>query len=245
MLHAIENKKSRLPFERYVSAAERTGERRTQEDEITSTIFGPLDFFSEETVRSIIGEIFGFFFKSSDSKLSLSFWPRYNNVEPDLVFTEEHSDGSGDAYVIEIKWNAPLGDEQVERQIQAIEAEDHLRLAGHIVLSRYAIDVAKPSRNLTWMDFKDRCLELSEKNAIDPIAKKWAKLVGAFLEACDVCHFNGFDTIMSFAMDGIRDREYLFWLGRQFDWNTIELPSESFLSRCERGTIFYRSAAAL
>lgn len=244
MLHAIENKKSRLPFTRYVSASERQGERRTQEDEITSTIFGPLDFFSEETVRSLIGKLFGFSL-SSGSKLSLAFWPRYNHVEPDLVFTEQHSDGSRDAYVVEIKWNAPLGEEQVERQVQAIEAEDHLRLAGHLVLSRYAIDVAKPSRNLTWMDFKDHCLELSEENGIDPVAKKWAKMVCVFLEACEVRHFKGFDTIKSVAMDEHRDRDYLFWLGWQFGRDNILLLSKSILTRCGDATIFYRSAAAL
>ena len=52
MLHAIYRKKSQLPAQRYVASAGAQDTRRTQEDEITSTIFGPLDFMPAEALMS-------------------------------------------------------------------------------------------------------------------------------------------------------------------------------------------------
>lgn len=49
MLHATYRGRTRLPQQHYATARDCGGVRRTQEDEITSTVFGPLALMPQET----------------------------------------------------------------------------------------------------------------------------------------------------------------------------------------------------
>ncbi|MGC8508800.1 MAG: hypothetical protein ACP5NM_11105, partial [Thiomonas sp.] len=53
MLHAVERKKTSLPQGRYGFVREASERRRTQEDEITSIVFGPLEFLDESDVARL------------------------------------------------------------------------------------------------------------------------------------------------------------------------------------------------
>jgi len=212
MLHAIHNRKSRLPFLRYVASADEKGHRRTQEDEITSIVFGPIDFMPETTARSIVTILFGCSPIPETHRVSMKLWPRYENVEPDVVFIEHRDNGIERAYIIEVKWNAPLGDDQVERQRTAMRDSD-VDVAAHIVLSRYPIEVRSNSKNMTWMDFKDGVLKGIKANGKDQIAQKWAELTWSFLESCNILHFHGFQNIAACSIGTKCVHKYIFWPG--------------------------------
>lgn len=240
MLHATHSRKSRLPFERYVASANEQGHRRTQEDEITSIVFGPLDFMSETTVKRIVAALFSSEPIPETHRVSMMLWPRYGNVEPDVVFIE-HPEGERDrAYVLEVKWNAPLGDDQVDRQRVAVR-DSNIDLIAHVVLSRYPIEVDSHSKNLTWMDFKDRVLQTLRDESRDTTAKKWAELTWSFLESCNVRHFGGFSNFAGCPNESERIGNRIFWYD-PINWNSLDLPGASFLSRCNRKEIFYPSA---
>jgi hypothetical protein len=237
MLHAIHNRKSRLPFLRYVAGSDGQGHRRTQEDEITSIVFGPLDFMPEATTRSIVTILFGCSPIPETHRVSMKLWPRYENVEPDVVFIEHCDNGTERAYIIEVKWNAPLGDDQVDRQRTAMR-DSAIEVIEHIVLSRYPIEVGSNSKNKTWMDFKDDILKGIKDNDKDQISKKWAELTWSFLESCNVLHFRGFSSIADCSIGPKCAQKYIFWFG-SLDWSHLDLPSESFASRCPKHTFFY------
>lgn len=239
MLHANHSRKSRLPFLRYVANANEQSHRRTQEDEITSIVFGPLDFMPEASVKRILAALFGSEPIPEDHRVSIMLWPRYGNVEPDVVFIEQLEAERNRAYVLEIKWNAPLGDDQVDRQRAAVR-DSNIDLMGHIVLSRYPIEVDSNSKNLTWMDFNDSILQVLRNDRRDTIAKRWAELAWSFLESCNVRHFAGFSNFPGCPDESEQSGNRIFWSG-PINWDNLDLPSASFLSRCNREAVFYPS----
>ncbi len=241
MLHAIYRKKSQLPTHRYVTSAKAQDTRRTQEDEITSTIFGPLDFMPTEDLGKIIEVLFDSESTPNCNDISIQFWPRYNQVEPDIVFLEDLDNGKRNAYIVEVKWNAPLGSKQVEQQLDAVKTIEGIHSTSHIVLSRYAIDVGTQSRNLTWMDFKDRIIDLRKSASAGRSLRKWIDLVDCFLEKCNVRHFRGFSAGKVSDMAGQGMESVIFWPGFQ-GWKYIKFPEKLCGSQLERKSIFWKIA---
>ena len=221
MLHAARKNKTRLPAQRYAAWSASGEARRTQEDEITSTIFGPLDFMPQETVNCIINAIFQDSCCTDDDEISMELWPRIDRIEPDILFTKKSTDGSVMYFVIEVKWNAPLGETQVVDQIKAVRKERNPKNIKHMVLSRFSLPVGTLSENCTWMDFKER-LQAGKKTypRDDSIYGKWCELTTDFLEACNVRHFRGFGRTMENSICLPRNNKHIFWSG--FDgWKAI------------------------
>ncbi|MBU2772506.1 hypothetical protein HMI48_00830 [Acidithiobacillus ferrooxidans] len=241
MLHAIHHHKSRLPAQRYVASANARGPRRTQEDEITSTVFGPLDFMQAATQGKIIAALFGREPLPETNSISIEFWPCYGNVEPDVVFFEHLKNGDKNAYIIEVKWNAPLGADQVGRQIADAQSIEGIRDTSHIVLSRHVLEVDTPSKNVTWMDFKDRIIALKQTFSKDHALDKWANLTVSFLEECNIQHFRGFGMVPVSDMSEQHGESVIFWPGFQ-GWDSIELPDELFRIQCGDKNIFWKTA---
>jgi len=220
MLHAAFSHKTRLPAHRYVSARQTNESRRTQEDEITSVVFGPLDFMATDSRRRLVAHLFGVPI-ADDSDVSLEFWPRWDGVEPDVVFIETAKNATRKAFVIEVKWNAPLGEDQVGRQIRAIEGLPGVTEVKHLVLSRQTYPVDSPSRNMTWMDFKERIKTITN----DSVLVRWSTLVCEFLELCNVRHFLGFGSLPACDLSAYDKGSTIFWPG--FDgWGNIECCGE-------------------
>lgn len=242
MLHAICSNKSQLPAHRYVASANAQDARRTQEDEITSTVFGPLDFMPGADLVKVIGVLFEGNLSPRSTNISIKFWPSYNKVEPDVVFLEYLDNGAKNAYVVEVKWNAPLGEEQVERQIDAVMMIEGIHSISHIVLSRHALDVDAPSRNLTWMDFKDRIIDFKKSASTDRAITKWVDLVDCFLDRCNIRHFRGFSDIMVPDMAGRSIESVIFWPGFQ-GWECVEHPQEPFGDHSGEKVIFWQTAS--
>lgn len=241
MLHAIYRKKSQLPAQRYAASAGAQDTRRTQEDEITSTIFGPLDFMSVEALRKVIGSLFERELPPKSSNISIEFWPGYDRVEPDVVFIEDLEDKRKNAYIVEVKWNAPLGEEQVERQIDAVEAIEGIHRTSHIVLSRHILNVDAQSRNLTWMDFKDRVISLKKSTSTDRALTKWIDLVDCFLEQCNIRHFRGFGEVKVPVTTRQSLESAIFWPGFQ-GWEGIENPDTDIRDFLSEKAIFWKIA---
>lgn len=160
MLHAINGNKSKL-YERYLGV--RTGilddsvsGNTTAEDEITSTLFGPLEFMTPSDVWSIAKILLGDAApKEVDPKeFKLEFWNKLkteneNYIEPDaeLIFFQDRKPIV--AILLELKWNAFEGKDkdgkyQLDKQWEGFNKylEGKFRVRGE-VLSVYHLFIAK------------------------------------------------------------------------------------------------------
>lgn len=150
MLHAFSGNKSRA-YRYYVGHREGLGHRVSSEDEITSIIFGPLDFLpasnnwffwrtaltSHETVAAS-GPLPGDFFDPSFTPISceMKFWMRRDNVEPDLVVDFLDAGGAARSILLEVKWDAGLsGDDQLLNQWTVFQAGRHATSL-HVLLAK-------------------------------------------------------------------------------------------------------------
>ncbi|KQQ87221.1 hypothetical protein [Massilia sp. Leaf139] len=140
MLHAFDRHKSSFHI-RYLGVKDELEPRVSSEDEITSLVFGPMDFLSPadnwrcwETIlnhqasRKRGGLPPPDFFAPSftPTACTLLFWPKKDKVEPDLhiVFSDTH--GTRRSLLVELKWNAPLsGDDQLEKQWERYHEGEH------------------------------------------------------------------------------------------------------------------------
>lgn len=234
MLYACHRHKTQLPAQRYAQAHSPQDGRRTQEDEITSTIFGPLVFMPEATRRRIAALLFENLDANAESELSIHFWPLFGNVEPDVVL-EEKNEGGIDAYVIEVKWNAPLAENQVGRQIDAVWERQGVHRVFHCVLSKFSQNVGRSSRNLTWMAFKDR---LAFVNTNDSVFNKWREVVSSFLDACNIRHFRGFEFACKEGHPCSDTKAPLFWAGNG-GWDLHDLPPIQACAGISKTTLFW------
>jgi hypothetical protein len=135
MLHAINGRKARL------GAFRSAGIRVPLEDVVTSTVFGPIEFMSPEDARrafDLICEALDLSHSAPVGPLSAAFWPRLpltddalrvRYSEPDLIF----ADDVGLVMVIEIKWGAPLSENELAAQWSALSHVDRGR-ATHVLL---------------------------------------------------------------------------------------------------------------
>ena len=135
MLHAINGRKARLGVFRSA------GIRVPLEDVVTSTVFGPIEFMSPEDARrsiDLICEALALPLPTSVGPLRAVFWPRLpladdalrvRYSEPDLVF----ADDVGLVMVVEIKWGAPLSENELAAQWSALSHVDRGR-ATHVLL---------------------------------------------------------------------------------------------------------------
>jgi hypothetical protein len=91
------------------------------EDEITSIFFGGLQLLPIKTIWSLFAKIakqaniHSDAFSSSPTSANFEYWPRFDNIEPDLVNVEPDlvinfkQDGRPLLNIIvEVKWNSPL-----------------------------------------------------------------------------------------------------------------------------------------
>lgn len=135
MLHAINSRKARL------GAFRSAGLRVPFEDVVTSTVFGPIEFMSPEDARrsiDLICEALVLRLPTPVGSLRAVFWPRMpltddalraRYSEPDLVFADE----AGPVMVIEVKWGAPLGVNELAAQWSALSSVERRR-AAHVLL---------------------------------------------------------------------------------------------------------------
>jgi hypothetical protein len=139
MLHAFARNKSRA-YQRYLGVRDASEPRVSSEDEITSLIFGPLDFLpasdnwklwklvlQSHASRDMSGLLPPDYFSDSFAPVScaLEFWPRRDKIEPDLLITFLDGQGSTRSLLIELKWDSGIsGDDQLEKQWLQYQSND-------------------------------------------------------------------------------------------------------------------------
>lgn len=211
MLHAIEKNKTKQ-YERYWGVRDMHDRGNiTAEDEITSTLFGPLEFMTPSDVWCIANKLLGDKAPSKGSlpsKFELHFWRKLESgIEPDAELVFDWEDGiQRIAILFEMKWNAPLsGDGQLHNQWS-----DFNKLHGD---NAYHLFIAKESavkavrgklENQEWQNpWGDKliCHTWNEMRAIlagmvdedSRVLNKWAELVDNFIRrATGTRPFGGF-----------------------------------------------------
>lgn len=215
MLHATSKGKTKF-YKRYLG--QRDGEDRKvyEEDEITSTLIGPMEFLPASDVYRFWENILNqtehndFLPKIPPEHIETTLWSRRkamddgNIIEPDVVVTLKWPDRVYNL-LIELKWRAALsGKEQLHRQwLQYLTSHErtyslHLFIAPSISEGAKAL-AEKDVWNgrlvlLPWMKVRDVLGKYAEdKTAIG----RWAKLSDTFLAHIQILRFGGFAHIVN------------------------------------------------
>jgi hypothetical protein len=239
MLHATAKNKSTL-YRRYFG--ERDGDERKvyEEDEITSTIFGPLDFLCASDahrfwLRVLESEGQPLFLPvASPQKISVAMWPRDsatdngNSIEPDMVITMEWADGDFRILLIELKWRAPLsGSDQLHRQwLHYLDDEQrahalHIFIAREISAGAQALNNEEAGGNV-WITKRNESrivllpwlrirAVLDDFSKEDSALGRWAKLADQFLDRIQIGKFSGFNNFSSGISVPLQSPSNLFW----------------------------------
>ena len=215
MLHAIEKSKTRIPT-RYLGDRDGIELRVSEEDEITSTVLGPLDFLTAAENHRFWQRLLAtanqadFLLPSQPSNVQFGFWERRiaydasGTIEPDAVLRMFWPDGSVRILLIELKWRAPLsGEDQLHRQwLQYLTEEErqnavHLFIAPNVSAGEWARSNNDVWGNrklilLSWLHIRSVLSEFSkEATAIG----RWARVADQFLESVHIRKFRGFNTL--------------------------------------------------
>jgi hypothetical protein len=220
MLHAFARNKSKA-YKRYLGV--RNSEPRiSAEDEITSLVFGPLEFLSaydnwhlwklvlqSHASTNVSGPLpFDYFSSFTPNACFLDFWPRKDNIEPDLVvrFTDEQ--GATRSLLVELKWDAGVsGEDQLEKQWLQYQSGQHATSL-HVFIAKRARtllpDVQPWSscdangsetsrlRAISWQDFKHEIAKLSGFSSASAPLRLWSSLASGFLGQLEIRPFIGF-----------------------------------------------------
>lgn len=206
MLHAFSHKKSRL-YRRYLGHRDETNESRVaEEDEITSTLMGPLAFLPPAAIAAFWGAVVNLrnpeyaFPAEAPIRAEMCFWPRRNRVEPDL-HVELTWGNHTLILLVEFKWRAPLsGQGQLHDQWKTYLRPEEQSRALHLFIG---LDVSEASNALNRQDvWNGKLLARSWFDILTAVStiqtgpgmalKRWSDQVQRCLELLAVEPFNGF-----------------------------------------------------
>lgn len=231
MLHAIKQNKSRLYRRYHGDRLDFSEEQRvSEEDEITSTFFGPLDFMSIDNAWSfwqILLQITGKvdLLAETPQSIKLTLWPK-RKIEPDGMLTVEWSNGKRLILVIEIKWRAPLRDRQLHDQWLNFLTMDERQNAYHLFIGpNISAGIVARSEDaqpvwdtdnhrlilLSWAEVRTSLGKL-QAGLEDSAIKRWSYCADGFLEKIGVYRFNGFGVLNQIRLDEpLIVNETIFW----------------------------------
>lgn len=212
MLHAIEKNKSKL-YERYWGLQDLSVRGNiTAEDEITSTLFGPLEFMTPLDVWFIAEKILGEdkLPTESPTKFELNFWRTLENgKEPDAELIFYANNNPILAILFELKWGASEGvdkegkyqlDTQWEafRKLHRCDAY-HLFIAKESAVKKVEEAINKGRENIWGGKLTCRSWD-GVRGILDKVVKedgyavyRWACLVNNFLQLATATQpFGGF-----------------------------------------------------
>lgn len=213
-------------------------ERRVpQEDEITSTIFGPLDFMAPGEVARFWHSVLrvsgkGSFFPAGAPEFTeIQLWSRRPGrsarfVEPDAVVRLHWPGGEQRVLLVELKWHSPLsGADQLHRQWQEYLTAEERKCALHLFIApETSAASAATSKGadawlvndevrllpVTWLRIRG---VLAEYRSEDSALGRWASVVDGFLDKLKIRRFSGF---VGFEVAGsipLNLPERVFWRG--------------------------------
>ena len=193
-------------------------DEKIPEDAITSSVFSPLRALPPETIWRVVGDamisreaypnVLGRFTGEPPIHVGIELWPWLRgekSVEPDVLITVEFPDGKRLAVLVEVKWNAPLGFDQISHQRDALAADHSRQAYSHrlnllLVRSRAQADAGRdPCINeienqvviCTWAEFAHRLamLELIDQ---EPMLKGWKDMLIRALRRTEGTPFSHF-----------------------------------------------------
>ncbi|MGH2342453.1 hypothetical protein ACRC7T_13340 [Segnochrobactraceae bacterium EtOH-i3] len=199
MLHAINAGKASLEKVLGEEAV-----RHPREDLITSALFGTLDFLTPAARRTALRLLTGW---NGNGEPEIYLWPQFkidgHRVEPDVLVLERTAEAAQRFWIVEVKWGAPLGDEQISREIRAVRNGFPLRrlptslpsknrtVSGYTLLgaekshtgafqsaTRLAENAGINLRSDTWKSVRER---LSSINSDDYSLNQWIEVTHQFL----------------------------------------------------------------
>lgn len=246
MLHAFARHKSKA-YTRYLGVRDTSEPRVSSEDEITSLVFGPLDFLSaadnwllwkavlqSHASMHISGALPpDYLVNFSPDACTLEFWPRKNNIEPDLVVTFSNAAGQIRSLVVELKWDAPpSGEDQLQKQWMDYQAGQHAHSL-HVFITKRIGDLpsdvqpwscgvanapASRLRAIRWHAFRHEILKLAGLPNTSRPLKLWCELTSGFLRQVEIRPFVGFHTVRRLAdaiPDGTDNEQLTWWRSGQ------------------------------
>lgn len=173
--------------------------KQPREDLVTSALFGTVRFLTAEGQKRALEALLG---ATISGPVDIYLWPYLRGeeeiAEPDVVIRS-----IDDSYwIVEVKWGADLGENQVEREIRSVHQGECRRgglpkgrrkVVGYTLLGALdkhapAVDDARREmgdalslNSMPWTAVTERLRELVKKNADDPGLVAWAKLAATFL----------------------------------------------------------------
>ena len=186
------------------------------EDLITDCFFGPFRYLDGRDVGRVLDWICKNSGPGRDYDLAglvvddIELWPRSSGVEPDALIRCSMADGSKLRFVVEVKWNAGLGEEQALRQWQLFSDQETGRLL-HLIVCRQRTsierDIAAQEKRwggstndlrlwqesrivLTWHDVATRLRDMTGARSAQ--LQRWTRDVRALLRKYGERPFDGF-----------------------------------------------------
>lgn len=173
--------------------------KQPREDLVTSALFGTVRFLTPTGQKRALEALIG---ATISGPVDIYLWPylrgEKENAEPDVVIRS--IDGS--YWIVEVKWGADLGENQVVREIRSVQQGECRRgglpkgsrkVIGYTLLGALdkhtpAVDDARLEMghafslySLSWTAVTEKLRELVKKSADDPGLVAWAKLAATFL----------------------------------------------------------------
>jgi hypothetical protein len=226
MLDAFVRKRSDVP-----TKLRADGAQLIVEDAITSALFTPVRFMSPADVSKIVALLAG----ESDTRepdwASVQLWPMldvapgYRNkryVEPDVLIDLHYGDRTL-RIVIEVKWDAIFGDDQVEMQIASasldLKTGDKLQ---HLSIVKYGGGDAQAgggSRVRQWSSILVDLISAKSRAVGSPrpiCFVEWCQSAASFLRMQGIGGFNGINVLQ------LKDVERLTGFLETFPWATLK-----------------------
>ncbi len=172
--------------------------KQPREDLVTSALFGTLRFLTPEGQEIALEALVG---AKIPGPVEIHLWPYFRgngeNSEPDVVIKF----GEDSYWIVEVKWGAGLGADQVGREIRTVRAgecrrgglpEANRKVVGYTLLGALdkhmlAMDGARPevafgvtTFALRWLDVTERLRVLAKSNTDDLGLLAWSQLAAAF-----------------------------------------------------------------
>ncbi|WP_236235378.1 hypothetical protein [Pseudomonas faucium] len=209
MLHAFNQKKSRL-YQRYLGVRHDPQERRiTAEDEITSLVMGPLAFLGAPSIGLFWQKLIALqlhdvdFPAGAPDTADMWFWPKREGIEPDLHVRLCWGDQTR-TVLVEFKWRAPLSTPtQLHDQWRRYLEPEEQANAYHLFIGLDASEaLGARARDDIW---NGRLLACNWFNVMTVLTNLealsheglvlWSKQVTALFALLNVPTFRGFETL--------------------------------------------------
>lgn len=226
MLHAMSKNKTPL-HRRYLGERSQEEARVNMEDEITSTLLGPLCFLPDSCrgwfwYNLLTNNCNHVIANSPPERTEIKLWPRRQDIEPDIHITMFWPDGSQHALLVELKWKSPLsGERQLHKQWLEYLTEEERQHATHLFIGiecsqAYSAvgleDVWQGKlKTQTWHQIISFLSQLSESDPNAVLLEPWATQVQLVLGKLGILPLSGFKGLPAFSPTSTASP--IFWKG--------------------------------